>query len=66
MAQNPTDPFKGSYKDTWFPTLRVVLERFGKNPVIGVTQGGSSRLDAGCRPAATRGTVRAYKTTGES
>lgn len=65
MAQQPTDPFRGAYKDTWFPNLRVIAERFGKRPRIGVTQGGSSRPDAGCRPAATRGSVKAYTTTGE-
>lgn len=39
---------------TRFLTLNAVRRRSLHNPPIGVTQGGSSRKDAGAKPAATR------------
>ena len=39
--------------------LRKVFRKAGNRPLIGVTQGGSSRKDSGCKPAATDGRWRA-------
>lgn len=58
------DPLTYEHGRARLPTLHAVLKAGRKQPRIGVTQGGSSRKDAGCRPAATRGVVRA-QTTGE-
>lgn len=42
-------------------TLRKALADGMKRPYIGVTQGGSSRKNAGARPAATKGEWRPTK-----
>jgi hypothetical protein len=42
-------------------SMSSVFRDSAKQPLIGVTQGGSSRKDAGCRPAATNGNWRPQK-----
>ena len=42
-------------------SMSSVFRDSAKQPLIGVTQGGSSRKDAGCRPAATTGNWRPQK-----
>jgi len=44
-----------------FDTLTAQLRDSAKQPPIGVTQGGSSRKNAGCRSAATDGAWRPQK-----
>lgn len=44
-----------------FTTMKTALKDGLKKPYIGVTQGGSSRRDAGCRVAATIAEVKPSK-----
>ena len=57
------DPF--TYPKMWprkYATLNEVLHRnLTIGPHLGVTQGGSSRPNPGCKPAATKGVTRATK-----
>lgn len=43
------------------PTMRTALEDNLKHPVIGVTQGGSSRKNSGARVAATDASAKPSK-----
>lgn len=43
------------------PKLKEALADSTKRPVIGITQGGSSRKSAGAKPAATNGLFRPTK-----
>lgn len=47
------NPFKLNKPRLKFDTLHVALKDSLKQPYIGVTQGGSSRVDKGARVAAT-------------
>jgi len=53
---------KGFLPFCWrFANLKDTLTHAGKNPAVGVTQGGSSRKDSGAKPAATTGEVKHTK-----
>ncbi len=47
-----------------FDTMHRALKDSLKKPYIGVTQGGSSRKDSGCRVAATTAETKPYKPIG--
>jgi hypothetical protein len=57
----PRDPMTFPKGEVHLDNLRIVLQDANKRPFIGVTQGGSSRKDPGCRPAATDGRWRPIK-----
>lgn len=52
-----SDPFKFGLRKRSFDTLYRALKDGQKHPFTGVTQGGSSRKNPGCKPAATDGEV---------
>lgn len=55
------DPLTYPKGELRLDTLTTALRDSAKHPLIGVTQGGSSRKYAGCKPAATDGERRPQK-----
>jgi hypothetical protein len=51
-----TKPFGWPRDESAFVTFGAAIKHSEKHPVLGVTQGGSSRKDAGAKPAATSST----------
>lgn len=49
-----------------FDSLHTALKDSLKKPYIGVTQGGSSRKNSGCRVAATTAKPKPYKPVGDN
>ena len=48
-----------------FDSLHTALKDSLKKPYIGVTQGGSSRKNSGCRVAATTAQAKPFKPIGD-
>lgn len=59
----PKDPFTFPKEPARLPNLSRVFQRSQRRPPVGVTQGGSSRKNPGCKSAATDGLQRAMKPT---
>lgn len=57
----PRDPLTFPKGSARLDTLRSALKKADRVPHIGVTQGGSSRKDSGCKPAATDGNWRPFE-----
>lgn len=55
------DPFTFQRLRRTFPTFKAIMEKEEHIPHIGVTQGGSSRPNAGSKPAATNGLARRHR-----
>lgn len=63
LLMPPRDPLSFTKGMVRLDSLTDLQRTIAKRPLVGLTQGGSSRKDAGAKPAATNGSAATQKTS---